>query len=251
MLKNGNGLARTKKVAVLSYHKVGEPAAGGWKTWFYIPEKTFADHLRFLQDDGWQAIDIRTFLRGMANPDTLPDRSCLITFDDGYSVTMQIASDWLQRMGCPAVLFMSTDFIGSTNGFDWGVEPEERMCDWDELRGLRRAGVSIESHCTSHRRLSELTVNQQREELTQSKATLESNLDSPVEVIAFPFGDAGDTLNESASLLRNAGYRAAFTYGGGPVSLPTTSPFHLSRLAMGPNTKLDVELASAREGQGT
>ena len=247
MLKNGKVPCEAKKVAVLSYHKIGEPAPGGWKTWFYIPEETFADQICYLRNDGWQAIDIDAFLRGLTDPETLPDRACLITFDDGYSVTMQIASDWLQRAGCPAVLFMSTAYIGGTNWFDSGIEPEERMCDWDELRDLRRAGISVESHCASHRRLSELTADQQQEELTRSRDVLQNNLNGPVEVIAFPYGDAGDTLHGSARPLRSAGYKAAFTYGGGPVSLPAANLFHMSRLAMGPNTNLEVELARERQ----
>lgn len=235
-----------KKVAILSYHKVGEPAPGGWNTWFYIPEKTFAAQIRYLQNDGWEVIDIHAFLRGMTDPDTLPERACLITFDDGYSVTMRIASRWLERFGCASVLFMSTDYVGGTNTFDKGVEPEERMCDWSELRALQSAGVSIQSHAVTHRRMSELAIDTQQEELIRSKVTLESILDRPVETIAFPFGDAGDTLRDSARPLREAGYLAGFAYGGGAVSLPTGTPFFMSRLAMGPDTNFDVELVRER-----
>lgn len=235
-----------KKVAVLSYHKVGEPAPGGWNTWFYIPEKTFTAQIRYLQNDGWEVIDIHAFLRGMTDPDTLPNRACLITFDDGYSVTMRIASRWLERNGFPSVLFMSTDYVGGTNTFDKGVEPEERMCDWSELRALQGAGVSIQSHGVTHRRMSELAIDAQRDELTRSKAVLEDNLDRPVETIAFPFGDAGDTLHDFARPLREAGYVAGFAYGGGAVSLPTETPFFMSRLAMGPDTNFNVELVRER-----
>ena len=49
--------------------------------------------------------------------------------------------------------------------------------------------------------------------------------------------------------LRHAGYRAAFLYGGGPVRLPGTSHYRLSRLAMGPDTDLARALAAgAQEG---
>ena len=34
--------ART--LAMLAYHKIGAPAPGGWETWNYIPEETFAAH---------------------------------------------------------------------------------------------------------------------------------------------------------------------------------------------------------------
>jgi peptidoglycan/xylan/chitin deacetylase (PgdA/CDA1 family) len=155
-----------------------------------------------------------------------------------------VALPWLERFDYPAVLFMPTDYVGGRNTFDEGIEPEERMCDWDELCDLQRAGVSIQSHGASHRWFSKLTTVEQDKELTRSKAALEENLGSRVEIIAFPFGDPGDMLRESASSLRSAGYRAACMYGGGPVSLPTANPYHLSRLAMGPDTNLEIELAS-------
>ena len=34
-----------RQLAILGFHKIGEPAAGGWETWFYIPEATFVEHL--------------------------------------------------------------------------------------------------------------------------------------------------------------------------------------------------------------
>ena len=36
-------LART--VAILSYHKIGPPAPGGWESWYYVSEETFRHQL--------------------------------------------------------------------------------------------------------------------------------------------------------------------------------------------------------------
>lgn len=45
-------------LAVLGYHQIGPPPPGGWETWSYVPEETFADHLRLLRETGWQVIDL-------------------------------------------------------------------------------------------------------------------------------------------------------------------------------------------------
>jgi hypothetical protein len=36
----------SRSLAILAYHKIGEPPPGGWQTWFYVPEENFVGHLR-------------------------------------------------------------------------------------------------------------------------------------------------------------------------------------------------------------
>ena len=81
---NVNAQPSDQVLAILGYHKIGKPPPGGWETWFYIPEGTFANHLSHLREHGWQVIDLATFLRGLAVPESLPERAALLTFDDGY-----------------------------------------------------------------------------------------------------------------------------------------------------------------------
>ena len=84
-----------KRVAVLSYHKIGPPAPGGWETWFYIPEAVFANQLAALHDGGWQPVDLAAFLQGLTEPERLPERTAFITFDDGYRSVRELALPWL------------------------------------------------------------------------------------------------------------------------------------------------------------
>ena len=105
------------KLAILSFHKIGEPPPGGWKTWFYIPEETFIRQLGYLETYGWQVIDQSRFVKGLEDPRTLPPRSALLTFDDGYRSMRTVALPILRRFGYPAVLFVPTNFIGGQNTF--------------------------------------------------------------------------------------------------------------------------------------
>ena len=227
-----------RTLAILAFHKIGEPPPGSWKTWFYIPEETFAAHLSYLYENGWQVMDVMAFLRGLAAPESLPERAALLTFDDGYRSMLHGALPWMVRFRFPAVLFMPTDFIGEYNRFDAECEPREVICGWDDLRELQRWGVSVQSHGASHRRLSGLDAVEQEQELLRSKATLEAELESPVEVFAYPYGDCGDSSQALAKALKGAGYRAACLYGGGPNHVPIADPYRLTRLAMGPDTDL-------------
>src|SRR5579872_6433741 len=100
-----------RRVAVLGYHKIGPPPVGGWETWYYIPTKTFRSHLERLAGVGWRFIDLDLFLKGLADPNCLPERAALVTFDDGYRSVLENAGPELIRAQCPAVMFVPTKYI--------------------------------------------------------------------------------------------------------------------------------------------
>jgi peptidoglycan/xylan/chitin deacetylase (PgdA/CDA1 family) len=229
-------------LAILSFHKIGDPPAGERRTWFYIPEAVFASQLTCLREGGWTVIDAAAFVRGLDDPGRLPLRSALLTFDDGYRTLHSVALPWLRRFEYPAVAFIPTDFIGGSNGFDDGVEPAETLCDWGELRELERSGVSVQSHGASHRRFSDLSPEARVVELRSSKEILEAGLCKPVELFAYPYGDGGPDASSSSVSLASAGYRAGFLYKGGPAQLPAVDHSHLPRLPMGPDTDLNAAL---------
>ena len=74
------------ELLVLAFHKIGLPPAGSESTWFYIPDSVFDGYLKELRDSTWQVIDAGTFVDGLSRPETLPQRSALLTFDDGFEV---------------------------------------------------------------------------------------------------------------------------------------------------------------------
>ena len=128
---------------------------------------------------------------------------------------------------------------------DHGAEPEERICDWNQLRELAGRGVAIESHGATHRTFSELSNEELEAELGGSRDALERALDRPVRLIAYPFGDAGTPGDELAPLVRRAGYHGAFLYKGGRLGLPAGDPFRMTRIPVGSDTDLVSVLARA------
>jgi peptidoglycan/xylan/chitin deacetylase (PgdA/CDA1 family) len=234
---------------ILGFHKIGAPPANGWSTWNYIPETTFTGYLESIRRLGWQVLDLDRFVTALRDPGTLPERALLLTFDDGCRSMLTVAAPLLERFGCPAVLFVPTDHVGGTNVFDHGNEPDEPLCTWAELRALHARGVAIQSHAASHRPFSDLDQHQRDDEIRRSKAAIEREVGAPAHVLAFPFGDAGRDPQETGRLLAQAGYRAACCYGGAAaaVALPTSAPFGMPRLAIGPDTDLEATLRALEE----
>jgi peptidoglycan/xylan/chitin deacetylase (PgdA/CDA1 family) len=235
----------SRRLAILGFHKIGPPPPGHSSTWFYISESIFEGFLRWLKGSSWRVIDAETFLRGLDFPDSLPERAALLTFDDGYRSMRHITLPQLRLFGFPSVLFVPVSYIGSTNRFDVDVEPEEPICNWDDLEELQCGKVSIQSHGVTHRRLSMLDNAQLRFEVEHSKMEIGSRLGHAVKIFSFPYGDNGREPRITTAILREAGYSAALLYGGGLNVMPPLDRFQLQRLAMGPDTDLGALLLGA------
>ena len=227
-------------VATLSYHKVGNPPLDGWLTWNYTSAAEFSSQLEWFHKRGWQFLSAAALLDALNGNGALPAKSVLITFDDAYESLLENALPILKRFSAPAAVFAPTQFVGATNLFDHGVEPLERIADWNTLAALEEAGISVESHGYSHRGFSSLSSVEIQQELEFSKEAIRENLGKDSRMFAFPYGDFGADKAVMDSALRRAGYDVAFLYGGGTFELGQTPfPLFLPRLAMGPGVNLD------------
>ena len=78
----------------------------------------------------------------------------------------------------------------------------------EELKALDPLGVTIGSHCVSHRDLTSLVDDEAAIEIIESKKTLENMLGREVETISFPHGFYDTKHIECA---RQAGYQRVFS----------------------------------------
>ncbi len=232
-------------VAILSYHKIGDPPVTGWDSWYYVTQARFREHLLTLHALGWEPIRHTALVEALDHPDRLGRPSVLVTFDDAYQSLVREALPVLEELGFPSVVFVPTAYVGGTNAFDADNEPEEPICTWDDLEELAARGMSVQSHGVRHAAMSDLDEPARRAELERSRRVLEQRLHEPVDLFAFPYGDAGDDPIAMGNAVRDSGYRAACGYGGGPADLGRDDRYCLPRLAMGPDTDLAALLAGS------
>ncbi len=103
---------------------------------------------------------------------------------------------------------------------------------WDQVRGLRGGGMAIGSHTYDHPVLSRIPEAIQLSELTRSKHVLESQTDGPIHAVAYPVGGPDAFSDSTKRMVREAGYRAAFSYYGGFNRPDATDLFDLRRMAV-------------------
>ena len=114
-------------------------------------------HLKVLSKY-FEFVDLGNWLAQSKIGDTLPDRSCAITFDDGWRDNYSYAFPLLRQAGVPATVFLVSEFIGGRYGF-W-PNRLARLCrqlDAEALasmpaqlqEAIRKAGVSEHNVATA------------------------------------------------------------------------------------------------------
>lgn len=192
-------IATGPKILVLNYHQVG-----GNFTPLCVPTHLFDDQMAYLKDNGYITITPEELYEGIEGTMVLPDRPVLITFDDGYIDNYNNALPILKKYGMRATVFVIPGFTGV----------QANYMNWDQLKEMEKNGISIQSHTLNHRALEELSDDEIRAELLNSKVLIEKNLGHPVDFLAYPTG----TYNlHIAGIAKDVGYKAAYTIKYGAV----------------------------------
>ncbi len=235
-----------KLVAILGYHKIGIPPRD-WYTWNYVSENNFEADLDLICRNNWEVLSAEKFIKSLSDPEILPERSVLITFDDGYKNNLSVALPCLRKFRFSAVLFIPVKFVGTYNAFDADInyEPREDICSWEELKQLEEGGISVHSHSVSHRHFSALNREEKKAEIIKSKKLIEQKLKKSVSLFSFPYGDNGNDQIETRRILLDSGYKGAFLYQGGVMDVFHSDKFQIPRIPVGADTDLQKELKDA------
>lgn len=230
------------RLAVLRYRKIGPPTEEDWLTTTAVPTETFESQMAAVHRSEWTPVDAKTLVAGLSDPESLPERALLITFDGAYAHLLERALTVLRRYRFPAVAFVATERVGERFTYEPDADTAEPLCDWDDLRALEAADVSVGSFGLTHQPLTGLAPAELERQVADSKAAIERRLGSPAALFAYPQGDPGADREASARVLRLAGYRAAFTTAGGVVDAPPGDPFRIGRVTIAQGTDVLAEL---------
>lgn len=177
-------------VPILCYHRFG---SGNSK--MIVSPANFEAQLDWLARNRYTVLKLSDLSEFLAGRQALPQRSVVITIDDGYESVHRHAWPLLKKYGFTATLFVYPDFIDSRDGLNWS-----------QLQQMAESGViDIQSHSKSHRNLIERrpgeTDAQYRQaidiEARQPRVVMERRLTAAgvqVRHFAYPFGDANDIV---------------------------------------------------------
>jgi peptidoglycan/xylan/chitin deacetylase (PgdA/CDA1 family) len=218
-------------VPVFEYHRVCSEQEFARSPWI-VAARTFRSHLRYLKSRNCYTPGILDILYpGPATP-RRPGRPILLTFDDGYADTLDVALPIMREFGFSAIVSVLATFDHLHNWWD----DEEEILHADLLRPeqvlkLSAAGVEVASHTLTHPHLPRISPDELRHELTRSKQALEELLGKEVPVFTYPYGETNALVKSAA---REAGYRCALAAYTGPICL-RDDPFEIRRILVSEN----------------
>ncbi len=123
------------------------------------------------------------------------------------------------------------------------VQSKELMT-WDQIRELKKNGMSIGSHSHNHIILSKENIFDLRTELKTSKEILEKELQCEVNSIAYPVGGYSHFDIETKNITKELGFKIGYSYLTGINYFGKIDPFDVKRIGIQPQwPNLDYLLA--------
>lgn len=214
-------------VPILCYHRFAEDCSSALCT----PARVFDMQMNYLKENGYRAVSMKKFFDFLNYRQALPNKSVIITIDDGYRSIYNIAYPILKKYGYSATLFIYTDYVGVSN----------RAMTWDLLMKMKADGFEIGSHTLSH---ADLTKQEKDEnfntylkrietELRLSKKIIDTKLGQDTIFLAYPYGKYNKQV---LKISKRLGYKSAVSVKKG------SNPFFINPLTLKRNQILTTDM---------
>lgn len=220
-----------RHVPVLTYHSIDDSAAP-----VSVSEGEFRRQMQGLANAGWRTLTIEAFLRGRREGGW-PERTFLLTFDDGYRNLLDLAVPIARECAFTGVVFVASDRVGGsmTGPHEPSWTPACPLLDWNGLRRVAEAGWTIGSHARTHRRLTALRPAEVVHELETSKTAIEQEIGARVVALAYPYGAVSADVERAAEVRYEAAFGttlARVSVDSRPTNLERIDAYYLQGMPM-------------------
>ena len=202
-----NAYASTPEVPVLMYHEITDGKTPGDQT--HISLLRFEEQMDWLAENHYNSLTLDEFIAFMQGA-SVPDKSFVLTIDDGWKKFYDIGFPVLKQYGYPATLFLYTDLISSGH----------QTLSWQQIREMAEQGLDIQCHTKTHRNLDIRNTGESlreyvddiKAELSLSAEVIKRETGRDVSYLAYPYGGANNLV---VAYAQKMGYLGAFTVDRG------------------------------------
>ncbi len=191
-------------LAILTYHSIDDSGSV-----VSIAPKTFADQMRALAEAGFRGISLREALAYREANRRWPEKSAVLTFDDGFANFYEAAMPEIAKHNFSATVFVISGHVEGRN--DWDAPPSglgsRQMLNWQQVQELSEQGIEIGGHTRTHPDLRWLSEKELEEEIAGGCADISEQTGLAVENFAYPYG----YLNRQAEEVVRRTVRSACT----------------------------------------
>lgn len=183
---------------ILMYHHVASADAPKLHT---VSAQRFAWHMAYLKKHNFRVIPLDHVVGMVRNGQAVPHNTVVITFDDGYEDNYTNAYPVLREYKFPATIFVPSELINA-----------EGYLSTAQIKEMMANGIEVGSHTRRHAYLPDLSFEQQKDEIRESKRRMEEILGVEVAYFAYPSGGFSDGIKQ---MVKDAGYKGACTTNRG------------------------------------
>lgn len=183
---------------------------------YLLKEEEFIKQLEYLHSEEWNIISVEQLLESLKNRTSLPEKSLIISFDDGNQTDYTIAFPLLEKFGFKATFFLTSDFIDKPGHLSKS-----------QIQKMSQEGMEFGTHGKTHKFLSTLNEKDLRMELQESKRVLEEITGKKIDLLSLPGGYYSSKVKRMAQEL---GYKGICTSKFG-LNENNTDPFELKRIS--------------------
>lgn len=212
-----------KKIPIIMYHHIRDYDNPDDKigTNLSVSPTKFAETLDYIKNSGYTTITFKDLIT-----EKLPSKPIILTFDDGYQNFYDNAYPEIVKRDMKAVVFVITGFINKSG-----------YMTQDQIKTAANKGIEIGDHTINHIDLSKASYDKAELEISNSKKTLESILETKIVSFCYP---AGKYSADTENIVENAGLDFAVTTKNGITNF---SDFYaLNRYRANKDTNLNYYL---------
>lgn len=227
-------------IPILMYHQIAEIPRKLDPGGNAVLPSQFEQQMRYLKRNDYQCLTLPEAVQYYQKGGSVPARSFVLTFDDGYQDFPLRVCPILEKFGFTATVFLVANRLGFPSNW-WGQDGaySGMLLSWSEAKDLARRGYILGSHTLSHSFLRSLDDQCANEEIGKSRELLQDKLDIQVNFFSYPYSDSDARIER---LVKSAGYTAACA-----GNLGSQSVFHLWRV---PCQRSDTTLSFSLKASG-
>jgi peptidoglycan/xylan/chitin deacetylase (PgdA/CDA1 family) len=177
---------------ILTFHAVDDR-----RSVISLAPEVFRSSMAKLYESGYRTLSLLEAVDCLHRHTPFPDRSLVITFDDGFQSLYEEALPVLQRYGMSATVFLTVGEKAEVKAAERLPSLEMRpMLSWGEIREMQQNGIAFGAHTLTHPDLIDLPMERVETEVGKSKTIIEDALDAPVACFAYPYGRFDQRIRE-------------------------------------------------------
>ena len=173
------------RLPILTYHSLDTS-----RSVISTSPSSFRRQMQWLHQQGFQTLSLAEAAKLVRIGQPFRERTCVVTFDDGYETVYREAFPILQELGFTATVFLITGYCGKQNSWPGHVSPvgEQSLLCWTQIEEMARHHIEFGSHTVTHPDLACLTHREAEREMQDSKQMIQERIGRGVEVFAYPYG---------------------------------------------------------------